>query len=84
VAVSDTPATVLTADTVFVLGMDFINATDADITVNVTNTALDEVLSNQVVPARGRYEMFSPNFKKLVGIKWDASAVGVKGHVWGW
>jgi hypothetical protein len=84
VAVSTTPATVLTTASVYMFGMDFVNTTAADITVNVTNTAGAEALDDQVVPAHGRFAYSDPNLKLLVGIKWDASAAGVKGHIWGW
>lgn len=65
------------------LGMNFANTTAALITIRVTNTAGDDILPTVDVPANSALPIAFA-FLPCVGLKWIASATGVKGQIWGY
>lgn len=83
VAVPNAGLTVVTAGSPYVMGMLFSNPTAASITVRVTNTAGDDVIPTVEVPAGMDIPRSYP-FLPCVGLKWVASAVGLKGQLWGY
>ena len=82
-AVPTTP-TSITVNQCWLIGAFFTNpiATGVMITVTITNDAGD-LISEVDVPPGGEQPYEFP-FRPVLGAKWSASAVGVKGHVWGY
>ncbi len=78
-----TTLTQLTVGSPWLLEIDFANPTAALITAKVVNAAGDEIIPTVEVPANGDFQrMYS--FKQAVGLKWQASASGLKGQIWGY
>jgi hypothetical protein len=82
-AVPNAVLTVVTAASPWLLGAIFSNPTGASITIRVTNTAGDDIVPTMEVPA-GMVVPLSFPFLPAVGLKWVASAVGLKGQLWGY
>ena len=75
--------TVLTPSTVYVLGITVNNPTATSLTFTVTDTAGSTLIPAMEVPP-GLLIPFSFAFEPIVGLKWEASGVGLVGHIWGY
>lgn len=78
-----TSVTPLTTNIVWIMGMDFVNTTGAQISLTVTDSASQELLAAVVIPANASIPIERP-FKPVTGLRWVASAAGLKGHIWGY
>jgi len=76
-------STAVTANQAWLTGAHFSNTHATNhIVVTVTNTA-GAVLNKFKVPPGGELP-YEWAFRPALGVKWVASAVGLKGHIWGY
>jgi hypothetical protein len=83
VPVPTTLTSVNASSPIWLLGVYFSNPTAALITVTVTDTVGDAIVPGMEVPA-GMIIPLAFAFPQCAGLKWNASAGGLKAQMWGY
>jgi len=79
-----TGLTVISTDTVYLMGAFFSNPSGTSITILLTNTAGDALAPTMEVPAGMAIRVPIELFQPTVGLKWQAGGSGLKGQVYGY
>ena len=85
--IQDVPTSLTSVTTAlgWLLNAEFTNKTNATIWVSVTETtATSFVVYRMEVSPGGEPKQMPTTFRPLTGLKWQASAVGLMGQMWGY
>lgn len=79
----ETALTAKSTESLYIMGMYFSNPTDETITILVTDSAAGPIVPTMDVLPHNPIPIEVP-FKPTEGLKWQASAAGLYGQVWGY